>query len=156
ARKRGHADVLELLLQRATPLDRFLDALWCDDQARADAILAADPRLVDRAPAKALRQVADAARNNNVAAVSAMLRHGFPVTALSQHGAMPLHWAAFHGNPDMMESILQYNPPIGAQDRQFKGTAMGWLIHGALNRWGFSSGRHGECARLLLDAGAQV
>jgi len=156
ARKRGHAEVLELLLQRATPLDRLLDALWCADQARADAILAADPRLVDRAPAKALRQVADAARNNNVAAVSAMLRHGFPVTALSQHGAMPLHWAAFHGNPDMMESILQYNPPIGAQDRQFKGTAMGWLIHGALNRWGFSSGRHGECARLLLDAGAQV
>jgi hypothetical protein len=34
---------------------------------------------------------------------------------------------------------------------------MGWLIHGALNPWrGISTGRHDACARLLLDAGAQV
>jgi ankyrin repeat protein len=157
ARQRGHTEVLGLLLQRAGPLDLFLDALWCGDDARADAVLAVDPRLVDRAPDKALRQVADAARNNNIAAVRAMLRRGFPVTALSQHGAMPLHWAAFHGNSDMLEDVLRRNPPIDAQDRQFHGTPMGWLIYGALNLWrGISTGRYGECARLLLDAGAQV
>ena len=156
ARKRGHAEVLELLLQQAPPLDRLLDALWCADDARADAILAADPHLVDPAPGKVLRQVADAARNNNVGAVRAMLRLGFPVTALSQHGATPLHWAAFHGNPEMLADVLQHDPPINAQDRQFRGTPMDWLIHGALNPWGLSAGRHGECARLLLDAGAQV
>jgi ankyrin repeat protein len=156
ARKRGHAEVLELLLQRAPPLDRLLDALWCADDARADAILAADPHLLDRAPGKALRQVADAARNNKAATVSAMLRRGFPVTALSQHGATPLHWAAFHGNPDMLAEVLKHDPPINTQDRQFNGTPMGWLIHGALNPWGTSAGRHSECARLLLDAGAQV
>jgi ankyrin repeat protein len=156
ARKRGHADVLDLLLRRASPLDRLLDALWCGDEARADAVLAADPQLVARAPDKALRQVADAARNNNHRAVSAMLRRGFPVTALSQHGATPLHWAAFHGNAEMMEDVLLYAPPIDAQDRQFQGTAMDWLIHGALNPWGFSIGRYGECARLLLGAGARV
>jgi len=88
--------------------------------------------------------------------VRTMLRRGFPVTALSQHGAMPLHWAAFHGNADMVAEVLRYNPPIDAQDRQFEGTAMGWLIHGALNPWGFSTGRHGECARLLLGAGARI
>ena len=84
ARKRGHAEVLDLLLKRAGPLDRLLDALWCGDDARADAALAADPQLVAHAPENALRQVADAARNNNLAAVTAMLRRGFPVTALSQ------------------------------------------------------------------------
>jgi ankyrin repeat protein len=157
ARTRGHTDVVELLLQRAGPLDRLVDALWCGDDARADAVLAVDPHLVDRAPDKALRQVADAARNNNTSAVGAMLRRGFPVTALSQHGAMPLHWAAFHGNSDMLEEVLRHNPPINAQDRQFQGTPMGWLIHGALNPWrGISTGRHGECARLLLNAGAPV
>ena len=134
----------------------MLDALWCGDDARADAVLAADPQLVACAPERALRQVADAARNNNLLAVSAMLRHGFPVTALSQHGATPLHWAAFHGNAVMMEEVLRHNPPINAQDRQFHGPAMGWLIHGALNPWGFSTGRHGECAHLLLGAGARV
>jgi ankyrin repeat protein len=156
ARKRGHAEVLDLLFKRAGPLDCLLDALWCGDDARADAVLAADPQFVARVPEKALHHVADAARNNNLPAVSAMLRRGFPVTALSQHGATPLHWAAFHGNADMMEEILPYNPPIDAQDRQFHGTAMGWLIHGALNPWGFSTGQHSECAHLLLDAGAQV
>lgn len=157
ARKRGHAEVVELLLKRAGPLDRLLDALWCGDDARADAILAIDPHLVERASGKALRQVADAARNNSIAAVRAMLRRGFPVTALSQHGAMPLHWAAFHGNDGMLEDVLRHDPPINAQDRQFHGTPMGWLIHGALNPWrGIATARHGQCARLLLDAGAQV
>ena len=157
ARKRGHTEVLELLLEHADPLDRFLDALWCGDDARAGAALAVDPHLLDRAPDKVLRQVADAARNNNLAAVRVMLRNGFPVTAVSQHGATPLHWAAFHGNPDMLADVLRHNPPIEAQDRQFQGTPMGWLIHGAVNAWrGIATERYGECARLLLDAGAQV
>ena len=156
ARKRGHAEVVDLLLSRADPLDRLLDALWCGDDARADAVLAADPRLVARAPQRALHQVADAARNNNLPAVRAMLRCGFPVTALSQHGATPLHWAAFHGNADMMDEVLRYHPPIDAQDHQYHGTPMDWLSHGALDPWGFSTGRYGECARLLLGAGARV
>ncbi|HEY4405215.1 MAG TPA: hypothetical protein VGN55_11285 [Xanthobacteraceae bacterium] len=92
ARKRGHPHVLELLLSRAGPLDRLLDALWCGDDARADQVLAVDPHLVERAPGNTLRQVAHAARNNNTGAVSAMLRCGFPVAAQSQHGATPLHW----------------------------------------------------------------
>jgi ankyrin repeat protein len=145
ARRRGHAVVLDLLLNRAGPLDRLLDALWRGDEASADAVLAADQQLVARAPQRALRQVADAARNNNPAAVKAMLRRGFPVVALSQHGGTPLHWSAFHGNVDMMENVLRHNPPIDAQDRQFHDTAMSWLIHGALNPWGSSTGRHGEC-----------
>jgi ankyrin repeat protein len=156
ARERGHTEVVELLLKRAGPLDRLVDALWRGDEACADAALTIDPHAVEHASEKVLRQVADAARNNNVVAVRAMLRRGFPVTALSQHGGMPLHWAAFHGNLDMMESVLRHNPPINARDRQFQGTAMGWLIHGALNSWAMSTGRHDECARLLLDAGAQV
>jgi len=156
ARKRGHAEVLDLLLARAGPLDRLLDGLWCGDDVRADAILTADPQLIAQAPEKVLHQVANAARNNNLAAVGAMLRRGFPVTALSQHGATPLHWAAFHGNAEMVEEVLAYAPPIEARDRQFQGTAMGWLIHGALNPWGFATGRYADCAILLLDAGAHA
>jgi ankyrin repeat protein len=72
------------------------------------------PRLCVRLPTRP--------RNNNIAAVRAMLRRGFPVTAMSQHGATPLHWAAFHGNSDMLENVLRHNPPINAQDRQIQGT----------------------------------
>jgi len=52
ARDRGHTEVVELLLQRADPLDRLLDALWCGDDARADAVLAIDPRIVEVHPAR--------------------------------------------------------------------------------------------------------
>jgi ankyrin repeat protein len=156
ARKGGHAEVLDLLRERSGTLDRLLDALWCGDDARARALVAADPQLVAHAPPRALHQVADAARNNNLAAVRAMLRCGFPVTARSQHGATPLHWAAFHGNPDMTEEVLRYDPPLDARDHQYQGTAMGWLVHGALSPWGSSTGRHCECAHLLLRAGVGV
>jgi ankyrin repeat protein len=76
---------------------------------------------------------------------------------VSQHGATPLHWAAFHGNPDMLQEVLRHGPPLDLRDRDFGGTAMGWVIQGASNHWrGISTARHGACARLLLDAGVQV
>ena len=157
ARKRGHKDVLDFLLSRAPPLDRVMQALWSGDGDAADAVLAAEPAVIEQAPPQVLRQVADAARNNNTAAVKAMLARGFPVTAVSQHGATPLHWAAFHGNPDMLQDVLGYGPPIEMRDRDFSGTAMGWVIQGATGHWhGISTAKHGACARLLLDAGAQV
>ena len=157
ARKRGHAEVLTLLRSRASALDRAMHALWCGDGDAADAALAEAPAAISTAPPEVLRQVADAARNNNTAAVAAMLARGFPVTATSQHGAMPLHWAAFHGNPEMLAEVLRYGPPLDMRDRDFNGTAMGWAIHGATGHWhGISTAKHGECARLLLDAGLQV
>ena len=157
ARRRGHRDVLDLLMQRADPLERLLDALWRGDRAAADALLAAEPGLIKRAPPRALHQVADAARNNNTAAVRAMLARGFPATAVSQHGATPLHWAAFHGNPEMLRDVLAQNPPLEAQERDCKATAMGSVIQGVRYSWrGISTNRHAECARLLLDAGAHV
>ena len=157
ARKRGHKEVLDLLLSRAPPIDRVMHALWSGDGDAADAVLATDPASIERAPPEVLRQVADAARNNNTAAVKAMLARGFPVTAVSQHGATTLHWAAFHGNPEMLADVLRCGPPLELRDRDFNVTPMGWVIHGALGHWrGISTARHDVCARLLLDAGGQV
>jgi ankyrin repeat protein len=157
ARKRGHKAVLDFLLSRAPPLDRVMQALWLGDADVADAVLAVEPAMIERAPPEILRQVADAARNNNTAAVKAMLARGLPVTAVSQHGATPLHWAAFHGNPDLLADVLSYGPPLELRDRDFGGTPMGWAIQGATGHWhGLSTAKHGECAYLLLDAGAQV
>ncbi|HZO44389.1 MAG TPA: ankyrin repeat domain-containing protein [Xanthobacteraceae bacterium] len=157
ARKHGHRAVLDLLLARTSPLDRLLDALWNGDLAAADAILAASPKLIEQAPPNATRLVADAARNNKTAAVDAMLARGFPVTATSQHGATPFHWAAWHGNPDMLRSVLKHNPPLDMRDRDQGGTAIGWLIHGATGGWkGIATDRHAECAPLLLEAGLTV
>jgi ankyrin repeat protein len=157
ARKRGHSAVLDVLLERARPLDRLLDAFWCGDDARADVVLATQPQLIARIPDKAIRQVAHAARNNNTAAVRAMLRCGFPVTTRAQHGGTPLHWACFHGNPEMIAEVLLYDPPLDVLDNDFNDPPMGWLVFGALHCWrGMSTGKHATCAPLLLAAGAEV
>jgi len=36
---------------------------------------------------------------------------GLPVDARGQHNATPLHWAAFHGNCEMVKAILPFGPP---------------------------------------------
>jgi hypothetical protein len=155
-RSRGWNEALNLLLSRAAPRERLLDALWCGDEARTNAILTANPELRRQVPQSAARHLADAARNNNAAAVKAMLACGFPISAKGQHRATPLHWAAFHGNPEMLAEVLKYNPQIGEHDNEFQGTAMGWLIHGARGAWGNSTKRHDACARILLSAGSEV
>lgn len=57
----------------------------------------------------------------------------------------------------MLHEVLRYGPPLELRDRDFSGTAMGWAIQGATGHWrGISTAKHGACARLLLDAGAEV
>jgi ankyrin repeat protein len=102
------------------------------------------------------RQVAHAARNNNLAAVRIMLAAGLPVAALGQHGATPLHWAAFHGNAPMAREILRYNPPLEQIDRDFKSTPLGWAIHGSENGWYCETGDYGATVETLLNAGAKL
>ena len=77
ARKRGHAEVLALLLAHARPLERLLDAVWCGDAARAEAVLEADPQLVQRAPEKVLRQIAHARLPTGDEALDQVLRARF-------------------------------------------------------------------------------
>ncbi len=155
ARKFGRDEVLALLNERAGNVDRLLDALWTGDLTEADALLAAQPRIVADGGPDVWRHVADAARYNNTELVAAMLARGFPVTSTGQHESTPLHFAAFHGNDAMVREVLRYDPPLEARDRDFGGTAMGWAIHGSMEPWpGISSDRYGEAVRVLLEAGA--
>ncbi|MEM9592919.1 MAG: ankyrin repeat domain-containing protein [Acidobacteriota bacterium] len=155
ARELGHTDVLAELERRAGPRDLLTDALRRGDTATGDALLDADPNLVADAGTDLQRAAADAARGNDAEAVAAMLERGFPVDAVSQHGATALHWAAFHGNPSMVRTVLQHGPPLEARDRDFDSTPLGWAIHGTRGSWpGVSTDDHGPCVELLLGAGA--
>lgn len=156
ARKFDRQDVFAVLQEAGGPTHRFLDALWAGDLATADTLLAASPDLVRKADDKILRAVSDAGRHSDIATMRAMLERGFPVTARSQHDAMPLHWAAFHGNPEMLRLVLDYDPPLDATDRDFNATPMGWALHGVLGSWsGISTGEHMECVQTLLDVGVE-
>jgi ankyrin repeat protein len=156
AKQFGHDDVFRLLMERSPAEVRFVAACWNADRTTVKAVVEEHPELVSRLTSAYKRQVAHAARNNNVAAVGLMLASGLPVDALGQHGATPLHWAAFHGNAEMAQEILRYNPPLEQTDADFNGTPLGWAAYGSEHGWFCGTGDYPGTVEALLKAGAKV
>ena len=156
ARQFGHEEVFRLLMERSPADARFIAACWNDDPAAVKTVLEQNPDLVSRLSTAYARHVAHAARNNKLAAVRLMLASGLPVNALGQHGATPLHWAAFHGNAEMALEILRYNPPLEQTDADFRGTPLGWAVHGSENGWFCRTGDYAGTVEVLLKAGARL
>src|SRR5262249_39083013 len=93
ARQFGHDEVFHLLMDRSLADVKFIAACWNADSSAVKTAVGEHPELVSRLSGAYKRQVAHAARNNNLAAIRLMLASGLPVDALGQHGATPLHWA---------------------------------------------------------------
>jgi len=140
-----------------SPTDvKLLAACWADDATAVKSLLAENPGLAAGLTDAYRRQVAHAARNNNLAAVRVMLAAGLPVDAPGQHGATPLHWAAFHGNVEMAREILRYNPPLEFSDSDFHLTPLGWAIYGSEHGWYCRTGNYAATVETLLKAGAKI
>jgi ankyrin repeat protein len=99
--------------------------------------------------------MAHAARNNDTTAARLMLAAGLPVNTFSQHHATPLHWAAWHGNVELVRLILGQQPPLEDADNDYKCTPLAWAIHGSENGWHRQTGDYAATVDALLDAGAQ-
>jgi ankyrin repeat protein len=156
ARKFGHDEVYKLLMERSPDEVKLIEACWLGDEATLQALGANRPDLVRGMPVGDQRQVAHAARNNETDVVRAMLKAGLPVDARSQHNATVLHWAAFHGNCEMVKAILPFGPPLEATDSDFNGTPLGWAIYGSENGWHSHTGDYAGTVEVLIHAGARL
>jgi ankyrin repeat protein len=156
AKQFGHEEVCRLLIERSPNDVKLIASCWSADETAVKTLLRESPEIVAGLSQAYQRQVAHAARNNNLAAVRIMLAAGLPVDAVGQHHATPLHWAAFHGNASMAREILRYNPPLEQIDGDFKSTPLGWAIHGSENGWYCETGDYGATVQALLDAGAKL
>jgi hypothetical protein len=156
ARKFGHDDVYRLLMDRSPDEVKLIEACWLDDEAILHALGAEGPGLARRLLAGDQRQVADAARNNETGVVRAMLKAGLPVAARGQHNATALHWAAFHGNSEMVKAILAFGPPLEATDSDFNGTPLDWAVHGSEKGWYRQTGDYAGTVEALIAAGARL
>ena len=152
----GHGAILRLLIERSPAEVNLTAACWAGDEAAVKSLLGRHPGLAQRLSSEQRRQVAHAARNNNVAAVRLMLAAGLPVDALGQHGGTPLHWASFHGNAEMTREILRHNPPLELADADFNATPLGWAIHGSVRGWHCETGDYAGTVEALLNAGAKL
>jgi len=155
AKQFGHQEVFDLLMRSSPPGVKLIVSCWLNDEAGVKTLLREQDGLAARLMESYARQVADAARNNNASAVRLMLTATLPVQATGQHGATPLHWAAFHGNTEMIKVILPYKPPLEVLDADFHSTPLGWAIHGSEHGWYCRTGDYAGTVAALLEAGAK-
>jgi ankyrin repeat protein len=149
----GYSDIVDLLLQHATPAQRLLAACTRGDRARAEAIVAAHPDVVKTLEPEQLTVIVDRAHANDTAGVMLMLDLGFDPLVRGIDEWEPVRWAAFHGNAVMLERLLRHNPPINVPDPSYGGTPLGQCVYGSLHGWSCHSGDFARCVHLLLDAG---
>jgi Ankyrin repeats (3 copies) len=156
AKSFGHPEVLDLLMERCPDDEKLLNACWVHDEAMVKSLLAANPTLASALSASGRRQLAHAARNNDTMAVRLMLAAGLPVETFGQHHATPLHWAAWHGNAELVRLILARGASLENSDNDYKVTPLNWAIHGSENGWYREAGDYAATVEALLDAGAAI
>jgi hypothetical protein len=150
----GHHVLAEWLMEQSPPEVQLINACWMGQKTTVETILQRDSALHKRLQPADRRHLAHAARNNNLPAVKLFLEAGLPVDVQGQHGATPLHWAAWHGNLEMVKSLLRNHPPLESKDLDFQGTPLRWAIHGSENGWDREKGDYAATVQALLDAGA--
>jgi ankyrin repeat protein len=156
AKQFGHERVLALLNDHSPGNVNLAVAAWQGDEATVAKLLAQDPGLLASLSAADRRLLAHAARNNDLAAVRTMLKAGWPLDVTSQHGATPLHWAAFHGNAAMTRELLRYRPSLEVKDADFNGSPLGWAIYGSEHGWHCEDGDYVGTVEALIAAGAKI
>jgi hypothetical protein len=156
ARDFKHEDVLQLLMTRSPDDIRLIAACWLHDEAAVKALLARTPGVAARLRDEDRRQLAHAARNGDTQALRLFLEAGLPIDSQGQHGATPLHWAAWHGDVAMVRLLLAHHSPLERKDADFDGTPLGWAIHASEHGWNTRAGDYAGTVAALLDAGAAL
>jgi ankyrin repeat protein len=156
AREFGHEDVVQLLLERTSGSLKLALACELGDEPLCRSLLAAQPDIARELTEDERVKLPLAAEHNNVQAVRLMLAAGWPVAAVGRHGATALHWAGFHGNPELARVILPFRPPLEAKEEDFGQTPLDWTLYGSLHGWYAGSGDYAGVLEQLLDAGAIV
>ena len=91
----------------------------------------------------------------NLDHVKALVEAGLDPNVPEEMGLTPLHVAAWEGLPDHVEYFLTLDPDLTYRN-SYGGDALGTTIHGAEFCIKASKRDHVKCARLLLEAGAEL
>jgi ankyrin repeat protein len=128
ARKFGHEEILNFLIERSPDDVRLVTWCWLGEEKRAKDLAA---EAISRDPLA----VVQAAREDNTKAALLMLELGFPIEGRGQHGGTALHWAAWQGNAELAKALLANGATeqLRIRDDDFKATPLDWAKHGREN-----------------------
>ncbi|GBC98109.1 hypothetical protein HRbin17_00606 [bacterium HR17] len=161
-------DVCRYLIERGAEADIFL---FCavGDRERVQLALQADPHLVYAqtsgdapgghvytytigVPSTPLHV---AAEFNRCEVARLLLKAGSDVAARGPHGGTPLHLAAWHGHIEMVDLLLDYDPPLDSPCEDFGSPPLGWAVHGSAHCRD-PHANHTAVVERLIAAGASV
>ena len=154
AREFGHAEVFDLLMARTPEQLQLAVACELEDGQLVAALLARNPDLGRTLEPAEQRRIANAARDGKLASVRLMLAAGWPVNATGQHGATPLHWAAWNGHLEMAADLIGRGARLDLRDGDYDGTPLNWAVYGSAHGWHCQSGDYPGTVDALLRAGA--
>jgi ankyrin repeat protein len=146
------------LMERSPDKIRFLVACALPDKGLAKQIAAEHADIASQLAPADHALLPYSIFHNRPAPALLMLSLGFDPAATGVDGGTPLHTAAWHGQREIVETLLRdhrHRIDIEARDTAHNGTPLGWAIHGSKHSWA-KAGDHVACARLLIDAGAQL
>jgi hypothetical protein len=159
AHHRGHRDMFDFLMAHTPPRHQLLVASMLADRPLAGEITRQHPGLIDELDAEDRTLLAKSCweTNKNIEAVRLMLDLGFPVDVPEHnHGYLPLHNAAWCGDPELVELLLQRGHPVDRRDPVYHATALGFAIHSRTEAKRHPEGDFPEVVRLLLKAGVPL
>ena len=138
ARRRGHDEVFEFLLGRSSGATRLLMAARSGDLTEMAALLASSPELV---PTLSEPETCSILCGSGEV-IALMLRAGADPNARDdEHGATPLHHAAWNHDRSRVDVLLQHGADATLRDRTYEGTPADWARHGG----------HHDLAEILLN-----
>jgi hypothetical protein len=155
AREFGHEDVWRVLMARTPDAMKLAVACEVGDDDLASRLLAARPDLAAALTPDDRRRLPDAAQSNHTAAVRRMAAAGWPLDARGEHDATALHWAGYHGNPEMAQVLLEQGAPVNLKGDAFDGTPLDWALHGAAHRERGSTGDYDATVAALRAGGGR-
>ena len=156
ALQRGHGDLFQLLLARTPPKHQLLVACLVDDRDLALRLASENPDLLTQMEGEDLTLLAKLCweTNQNIAAVRLLLELGFPVDCPeSNHGYSALHNAAWCGNLELVNLLLDYGHPVALRDPAFNGNPIGWACHSCLEAKRHPEENFPPVIARLLEAG---
>jgi ankyrin repeat protein len=154
AAKYGGRDVYELLASRSPIEEQFLAACMLGDEASAIKALAAHPALVNELRAGDHAQLVEAAFDNNLPALTLMLKLGFDVNTRGGEGFTPINHAAMRGLVGVVRLLIEHGADLEIRN-DYGGTALESCQWGSLN-FRDPNGDYPGCAEALLQSGARL
>ncbi|MBN9657762.1 MAG: ankyrin repeat domain-containing protein [Acidobacteria bacterium] len=155
--KKGHQDLFDYLYEHSSTSIRLIVSCLLGRRTEAEAIAAANPGLVASLAPEEHELVARYCWETNldVEAVRLMLDVGFPLTHPERsHGYTPLHNAAWAGNAELVDLLLERGHPVDIEDPGYHATPLGYALHDCLVEKRHPEGDFVHVVGALLDAGS--